>query len=135
MNETPLSGNETILFVDDEAPIRQLGQAILTHHGYNVILARDGNEAIEVFTNSKSGIDLVVLDLTMPLQSGWDVLKTLISMDAGVKVIISSGNHDTRRLDEFKKSAGNLEFVAKPYHPHDLTRTIRDLLDRKKSKD
>ena len=69
-NDGPGRGTETILFVDDEAMLRNLGRTILQRHGYQVLLASDGLQAVEVFGRERRRIDLVVLDLTMPRLSG-----------------------------------------------------------------
>jgi len=121
-------GTETILFVDDEAPIRRLGQTILEHHGYTVLLAKDGEEALEVFNREHERIKLVVLDLTMPRLSGREVLKRLLLLDARIRVLISSGHHAPTDSTELQ-NLGMVKLVPKPYRPDDLARSVRKLLD------
>ena len=65
-----MMGEETILFVDDEEIIRDVGEKILNEMGYEVILAGSGREAIEIYEKEKSRIDLVILDLIMPDMGG-----------------------------------------------------------------
>jgi len=85
------AGKETILLVDDEPMIRQLGTLILERHGYEVLLAGDGVEALQVYCENRGKIDLVILDLTMPRLSGRDTFRRLVEMDPGVRVLFSSG--------------------------------------------
>lgn len=129
-DEPVTRGTETILFVDDEEPIRRLGQAILEHHGYTVLLAKDGLEAIEIFRREAKCIKLVVLDLTMPRQSGQDVLLKLRQSNPKVKVIVSSG-HDKNRVSNQLRNTQEVEFIPKPYRPGDLARKVRSVLDQK----
>src|SRR5262249_14246511 len=84
-------GTETILLVDDEAVIRNLGRTILQRYGYKLLLAQDGQEALDVFRQHPAQIDLVILDLTMPRLSGRDTLRQLLQLDPNVRVLFSSG--------------------------------------------
>jgi len=127
-NEGTARGSETILFVDDEAPIRRLGQTILEHHGYTVLMANDGEEALEVFKRERERIKLVVLDLTMPRLSGREVLKQLLLLDSRIRVLISSGHHAPTDSTELQ-NLGMVHLVPKPYRPDDLARKVRSLLD------
>ncbi len=73
----PSGGHETILFVDDEALVRNLGRSILESYGYRVLLANDGQDAVELYLRERHRIDLIVLDLTMPRLCGRDALRRL----------------------------------------------------------
>lgn len=114
-------GGKTILFVDDEEAIRLLGRTILEHGGYQVLTAGDGREAIEIFSQNRNEIDLVILDLTMPHQSGGEVLRQLRQIDPELKIIVSSG-HRTDHSFEFT----NVLFLPKPYRPNDFLRTVME---------
>ena len=70
---------------DDNEMLRSLGAAILRRHGYRVLLAEDGREAVEVYEREGGRIDLVVLDLTMPRLSGREALRRLREIDPGVR--------------------------------------------------
>jgi two-component system cell cycle sensor histidine kinase/response regulator CckA len=120
-------GQETILLVDDEAIIRNLGKTILQRYGYRVLLAVDGVEALEVYTAHRAEIDLVILDLTMPRLSGQDALRQLLLLDPAVRVLFSSG-YSSELVTESDRE-GVLGFVNKPYRPHELAKTIRTTLD------
>jgi two-component system cell cycle sensor histidine kinase/response regulator CckA len=119
---------ETILFVDDEEMIRDLGMQILTMHGYQVLTAGDGQQAIDMYRAGKDSIDLVLLDLTMPHMSGIEVLGRIREIDNRAKVVLSSGY----RADEAGSPisfSGVAAFLAKPYRADMLTRVVRDVLD------
>ncbi len=124
-------GSETVLLVDDEAVIRNVGRAILQRQGYQVILAEDGLEAVEIYRRERGRIDLVILDLTMPRLSGLDTLRQLVQLDPGAAVLLSSG-YSAEQLPEVGKE-GVLGFVNKPYRPQDLTEAVRSALDQVRS--
>jgi CheY-like chemotaxis protein len=119
----PKTGKETILLVDDEEMIRGVGQQILEIHGYSVLTAADGREAIELYLRHRAGIDLVILDLTMPRMSGTEVLTRIRNINPDAKVILSSGYH---RGEVYRAAA----FLPKPYRADTLTRIVREVLDK-----
>jgi CheY-like chemotaxis protein len=121
-------GKETILLVDDEAIIRNVGRTILQRYGYRVLLAEDGQEALELYQRAGRDIDLVILDLTMPRLSGYDTLRHLRRIDPEVRVLFSSGYAAEKVLGN--DTGGVLGFVNKPYRPQDLATTVRQVLDR-----
>ncbi len=123
----PRRGNETILLVDDENMIRQLGAQILKHHGYQVLLAETGWQALTIYQREAGKIDLVVLDLTMPQLSGQDTLKQLRRLDPNVRVLFSSGYS----ADQVKETEadGVLGFLSKPYSPREMAEKVRSVLD------
>jgi two-component system cell cycle sensor histidine kinase/response regulator CckA len=124
-DEMVSDGTETILLVDDEESIRELGRTILELHGYTVLLAEDGIRGIEVLNQQRERISLVILDIMMPRRSGWEVLEEIRALSPRMKVIISSG-YD---LAGQRKDA-SVEFLAKPYSPDELARRVRKALDR-----
>ena len=126
----PRPGKEWILFVDDEAMIRNLGRKVLEGAGYTVITASDGREALDIFTRDRARLDLVILDMTMPLLSGLEVLARMRAFDPAVRVILSSGYPIESGY------AGPIEarpaaFLQKPYRADALSRVVRDVLDGK----
>ncbi len=125
----PPGGKETVLLVDDEEPLRELGKEILQVHGYQVKLARTGEEALEIYKKDRDDIDLVLLDLSMPGMGGQKCLEKLTRFDPGVKVIITSGYSLHGRTKDIS-SAGASEFVAKPFRSRDMLKAIRNVLDR-----
>jgi two-component system, cell cycle sensor histidine kinase and response regulator CckA len=126
----PLGGSETLLLVDDEVIIRNLGRTILQRYGYRVLVATDGQEALEVYRREAPAIDLVILDQIMPRLSGRDTLRQLRQIDPQVRVLFSSGYS----VEHFAGSGehGVVGFVNKPYRPQDLAGTIRRVLDQVK---
>ncbi len=119
-------GNETILVVDDEISICDVAKDILEAHGYNVLIALDGVEGLEVYSREMSSIDLVILDLSMPKLSGKEVLERLRILNPAVRVIISSGYLS----GDIHSTASGCIFVQKPYRTEDLLRGVREALDR-----
>ncbi|HPA45462.1 MAG TPA: response regulator [bacterium] len=122
-------GDETILLVDDEELIRNLGQSILEGKGYTVLLASDGNEGLRIYHRERKRIDLTILDLSMPFLSGQEVLEQILAVDPNARVIISSGYSENGHVHPPSKS-GIVGYVAKPYRPDQLAEIVRDILDR-----
>ena len=124
----PPEGKETILLVDDEEMIRDLGTRILTMQGYTVLTAGDGQQAIDMFLAGRESIDLVLLDMSMPYMSGMEVLERIRKIDPRAKVVLSSGYRDdeTRKTDRLSEASA---FLPKPYRADMLARIVRDVLD------
>jgi len=116
-------GGKTILFVDDEEAIRDLGKTILEQKGYRVLTAGEGREALEIFSKMREKIDLVILDMMMPFRSGGEVLQQLRQIDPTLKVIMSSG-HRTDQPFNFT----DVLYLPKPYRPDDLLRRVMEAL-------
>lgn len=128
----PLAGGTgTILVADDEEPIRDLAGRMLGRFGYKVILASSGEEALEVYSERKDQIDLVILDIGMPGMGGHQCLKELLRLDRNIKVIIASGYSPNGQVQETLESdaAG---FAAKPYQLTDLLKTVQQVLGKEK---
>jgi PAS domain S-box-containing protein len=125
---TPARGRgETVLLVDDEAMIRNLGRVVLEQFGYRVLLAEDGLQALEVYQRHRDEVALVILDLTMPNLSGRETLRRLKRQAPSAKVLLSSGfSAELLDDDDRRRSCG---FVTKPYQPADLARRVREALD------
>jgi len=114
----------TILLVDDEPMIRDLGRAVLSRAGFRVITAEDGAEAVEVFARQYSDIDLVVLDVTMPRMSGRDAFRHMTELNSSARILFSTG-YSADDLAELDSSAG---LLSKPYRPQDLVAAVRAAL-------
>ncbi|MFZ0448586.1 MAG: PAS domain S-box protein [Desulfatiglandaceae bacterium] len=121
-------GNETILLVDDEESLRQLGKELLRRFGYTVITATDGETAIETWKEKREVIALVILDLVMPGMGGKQSLEALLEMDPGLKVVIASGYSVNGRTKE-ALDAGARGFIRKPYEIREVLKVIRKVLD------
>ncbi len=121
-------GHETILLVDDEEPILDIAQEMLRAYGYTTITAESGERAIEIYKREKNRIDLVIMDLGMPVMGGHKCLTELLRIDPEIKVIIASGYTSSDKITEALKG-GAAAFVGKPYHLRDMLNKIRELLD------
>ena len=117
---------EVVLVVDDNELLRALGATILRHHGYRVLLAEDGQEAVDTYQREGVKIDLVVLDLTMPRLSGREALQRLRQINPRMHVLFASG-YSAEQLTE----ADRLHihgFIAKPYRERDLIHAVQAAL-------
>ncbi len=122
-------GDGTLLLVDDEEPIRILGNRILREAGYKVLLAKNGREALELFRSEREHISLVILDLSMPAMDGRNCLKELISIDRRVKILIMSGYMDDITAEECI-NLGAAAFIGKPFRYNELLQQVHSLLTR-----
>ncbi len=125
-----LSGEETVLLVDDEPFVRDLGSEILRSYGYHVILACDGREALEICQHNGANIDLVILDLLMPNMGGEETLIQLQELDLPAKVIICSG-YGGRQDTSQSLAMADVPLVRKPFKPEALVSAVRQVLDGK----
>ena len=123
-------GHETIMLVDDEKTILDIGRELLTQYGYRVITAEGGEKAVELYSRDGGGIDLIILDLIMPGMGGTKCYKELQKANPDVKIIVSSGaasEEQVREAFEVPPTA----FISKPYQFKDMLSKVRDVLDRK----
>ncbi len=123
-------GTETVLLVEDEAAIRSLTQLALNRLGYKVIEAESAAAALELWRQHRDEINLVLTDIVMPGGvSGLDLAKTLRSEISSLRVIFTSGYSPDVAGKDFKLREG-LNFLQKPYAPHQLAQTLRTVLDQ-----
>ena len=124
----PAFGTETVLLVDDEDLVRELGARILTKFGYAVIQAANGREALDLFKKERSQISLVILDLIMPEMGGKQCLQKLLKIDPQVKVLIASGfSADASVKESIQRGAEG--FVTKPFRIKELLLAVKRILD------
>jgi PAS domain S-box-containing protein len=122
-------GNETILVVEDEAPVRELVCNLLAEHGYKILQAESGVKALDLWKSSKDRIDLLLTDLVMPDRlNGRELAEKLWAERPNLKVIFSSGYSAEVVGNDFVLRRG-LNYLQKPYHPQKLAITVRDCLD------
>ncbi|MBU0515411.1 MAG: response regulator, partial [Proteobacteria bacterium] len=121
-------GRETILLVDDERPILEIGEEILGQYGYSILTASSGEEALEIYEREGPRIDLVILDLSMPGMGGHKCLKELRSVDSRVRVIIATG-YSARSLFDKTVQSEIQGFINKPYSLFGLLELVREVLD------
>jgi CheY-like chemotaxis protein len=120
-------GTETVLVVDDEAPLRQLLETSLGRKGYTVTTAADGLEAIDLLGRGDRKFDVVLLDLNMPGATGVEVLKVLKATQPTAKVLVLTGHLTPESRAEFEQ-LGQHDFIRKPYTLDALGRQIRAVL-------
>jgi len=121
----PAGGSETILVVDDEELIVRVFRRVLERAGYRVLAAGDGLQALEVFGPAGEGIDLVLLDRTLPRLRGEQVLQRMRQARPDVPVIVSTGDSAVE-LGDFP---GAVAILQKPYLPVRLSTLVREVLD------
>lgn len=124
----PRLGTETVLLVDDEEFVRDLGARILTKNGYTAIQAQNGREAVDLFKKERSQISLVILDLIMPEMGGKECLREILKIDPQAKVLVASGYSADASVKETTQM-GAKGFVAKPFRMKELLRDVRKVLD------
>jgi two-component system cell cycle sensor histidine kinase/response regulator CckA len=118
----------TILLVDDEQTIRELGGRILRRVGYEVVVAADCRQALEIYRQQQGAVALVILDLIMPGMSGNQCLEELLRIDPDVKVIVSSGHAEEGDQQGFLDK-GVKGFIPKPFLVTELIEAVRKVLD------
>ncbi len=122
-----LTGEETILLVDDETMIAEVACDLLKNLGYNVLTAGSGEEAVEMYRKMRSKVDLVILDLIMPGMSGSKTFDLLREENPDIKVLLSSGYSLTGEASTIM-SRGCSGFVQKPYSIDKLSQKVREVL-------
>jgi PAS domain S-box-containing protein len=122
-------GTETILVAEDHEGLREIARETLSKYGYRVLLAADGEQAVQAFQSKRDKIDLVLLDVVLSRLSGPDAYSQICRENPGVPVIFVTGySPDIALLS--KVQAQGLPIVQKPYSPRDLARKVREMLDR-----
>ncbi len=122
-------GSETILVVEDEAPVRDLVCNLLAAHGYTILQAESGAKALDLWRQGRESIDLVLTDLVMPdRMNGRELAEKLWADRPKLKVIFTSGYSADVVGKDFVLRRG-LNYLQKPYHPQRLALAVRDCLD------
>ena len=121
--------NEHVLIVEDDAPIRESLRRVLEHSGYEVIVAADGQKALEEFSSHE--VAIVILDLNLPVKAGWEAFEVLTRTNPLLPVIIITGMPNQF---EFAQAAGAGALLEKPIDVPLLMHTIEDLLNEPNEK-
>ncbi len=121
-------GDETILIVDDDANIRYLAKKMLIHAGYSVLLANNGQHAMDIYSALGKNIDIVVLDLNMPVMGGMECLDLLQEKNPDTMVLLASGF--ALNKESSAKLSNTVDYIGKPYHQRDFLSKLREMLDR-----
>lgn len=125
-----LKGEGTILLVDDEDMIIDVGKELLKKMGYKVLVTKSGKAAVELYEANKDEIDIVILDMIMPNMGGGDTYDKLKEVDSDIKVLLSSGYSVDGQATEILERGCN-GFIQKPFNMIDLSQKIRKILDKK----
>ncbi len=124
-----LKGKETILLVDDEEMIREVGRAMLERLGYSVHTAPGGVEALDALKRHGDGIDIAILDLIMPGMDGGKLFDRIREIRPRLPVILSSGYAIDGQAEEILRRGCN-GFIQKPFGISELSRKLRSVLDQ-----
>jgi CheY-like chemotaxis protein len=123
-------GTETILMVDDEAMVLDVGKLLLENLGYKVLIARSGREAVEIYVKNNDEIDMVILDLIMPGMGGSETFDAFKEVNSDIKVLLSSGYSIDSQASEILKR-GCSGFIQKPFNMTELSQKLREILGEK----
>ncbi|MGA2150782.1 MAG: response regulator [Geobacteraceae bacterium] len=121
-------GSETVLVAEDDATIRELAGSILRQFGYDVILAHDGEDAVEKFKAGKEKIAIIVMDIVMPRKSGKEAYEEIRKIRPNVRILFMSGYSPDLLHDRGIFADGEVVLI-KPIHPLELVRKVRAVLD------
>ena len=115
----------TILLVDDDPLILELGRELLEHLGYRVETASDAVQALEVF--QRQGADLVLMDYRLPGLDGYQLLQELQALDAGVRVLVATGQLSPQEAARLR-AGGVRGIIYKPFRLEELQRQLEAAL-------
>ncbi len=121
-------GTETILVAEDDVTVRSLMKEILKQYGYTVIEAVDGEDAVKRFTEHRSVVKLLILDVIMPKKNGKEVYLAISRNHPGVKVLFASG-YTADILSRKGVLENSCDFISKPISSTELLRKVREKLD------
>lgn len=122
-----IAGKGTILLVDDEEMVLDIGVKMLQHLGYKVLEARAGKEAVETYKTNGDKLDLVILDMVMPEMGGGEVYDRMKEINSNVKVLLSSGYSVDGQAKEIL-DRGCDGFIQKPFNMRELSGKLSKLL-------
>lgn len=125
-----LSGNETILLIEDEEMLLSALKDFLSSNNYKVLTAADGLEGLNIYNTHKDNIDLLIIDIGLPRLSGIEIYKKIKSTNGKVKAILSSGQIEPDTIFEIFRLGAN-DFIQKPYDMNIILKKIRATLDIK----
>ncbi|TET83806.1 MAG: response regulator [Desulfobacteraceae bacterium] len=121
---------ETVFLIDDDEMVADVSELILKNSGYDVVSAKSGKEAIEVYKENHSRIDMVILDMILPDMGGGDTYDRLKEINPGVKVLLASGyDIDYQGRDIMERGCDG--FIQKPFNMNELLEKIRGILTSK----
>ena len=124
----PARGSETVLLAEDEPAVRAIAQQALERHGYTVLAAPSGADALARAAQHGATIHLLLTDVVMPGMSGRDLADRLTAQRPGIRVLYISGYTDNAIVRHGMLEPG-LAYLQKPFRPDALVRKVREVLD------
>ena len=121
-------GTETILVVEDEPGLRRAAQRVLEKHGYTVLIAPNGTEALGILAGTNGRVRLVLTDVVMPEMGGAQLYRAIRAMGKQMPVIFSSG-YTARDIEEASSLEPGLPFLSKPWSMQEILARVREVLD------
>jgi two-component system NtrC family sensor kinase len=125
-------GSETVLVVEDEEQVRRFVRSLLERHGYRVLVAEDGREAVETFAQAQDRVDLVLMDLIMPRLNGQKASEEILRLRPGTPILLTSG-YSAAILKDRGQVVEGIDLLVKPVQPEALLVRVRQLLDARKA--
>jgi PAS domain S-box-containing protein len=122
-------GNETVLLVEDEAPLQRTGRRVLEMLGYRALVAGDGREALDLLGDDRNRVDLVLSDVSMPRMDGPALFRELRRRGNQIPFVFASG-HAARQAMPSREEFGALPCIQKPWTVNELAAMLRAALDR-----
>ena len=127
--EADLTGEGTVLLVEDDDAVRMFGSRALRNKGYNVLEAADGEEALDVINSgSNHKIDLIISDVVMPGMDGHTLVQLVRHEMPAIKIILMSGYSEDVFAEDVERDPG-IEFLAKPFSLKDLAGKVKDVME------
>jgi two-component system cell cycle sensor histidine kinase/response regulator CckA len=123
-------GKETVLLIDDDDMVADVGKQILMKSGYDVVSAKSGREAIEAYKKNQDRIDMAILDMILPDMGGGDTYDRLKEINPKIKVLLASGyDIDYQARDIIERGCDG--FIQKPFNLVDLLEKTKEILASK----
>jgi len=126
-------GSGTILLIDDEKMILDVGRELLEELGYTVLSAMSGHEAIDIFLKSRDKIDMIIMDMIMPGMSGSDTFDRMKEINPDVKILLSSGYSINGQATNILQR-GCDGFIQKPFNMNQLAERIQKIMPNRREK-
>ena len=124
--EDQLPGNPLIMYVDDEALLREVASIMIEDYGGRCIVAVDGHDAIEKFAEQASDIDFIYIDYSMPNMNGYETIVELRKIRPDIPICVVSGLDISPEVEELK-AKGEVGFLSKPFKESDLLASFSEL--------